>query len=144
MRIKTQIDGSFEGWTGDTIVKLMNGQAWQQAEYHYHYHYTYMPAVEITLAGGRPVMRVEGVPVAVPVAEVSIECDGSIVSPFTGFERGMTFQFDTGHVWQQVEGTTERHNARRPSAMVVDGPNGTVLKVEDIETVVEVRRVARR
>lgn len=29
MRIKTQIDGSFEGWTGDTIVKLINGQAWQ-------------------------------------------------------------------------------------------------------------------
>ncbi len=26
--IETQIDGDFEGWEGETIVKLMNGQVW--------------------------------------------------------------------------------------------------------------------
>jgi hypothetical protein len=68
----------------------------------------------------------------------------SDTSPFRGFERGMTFQFNTGRVWQHVEGTTERHYARRPSARVLGGPNGTVLKVEDIETVVEARLAADR
>lgn len=144
MRIRSQIDGDFDGWTGDTVVKLMNGQAWQQATYHYSYHYAFMPVVEVALVNGQTVMRVAGVPGAVPVTEVSIECEGSIVSPFMGFRQGMLFQFDTGHVWQQVEATTESHHEARPSALVVDGLNGTVLKVKGIDTVVEVRRVARR
>lgn len=66
------------------------------------------------------------------------------MSPFTGFEHGMVFRFGTGDVWQQVEATFARHNEVRPSAVVVDGLGGTVLKVEGIDTVVEVRRVARR
>src|SRR3974390_1609725 len=32
-----QIDGTFEGWTGETIYKLMDGHIIQQSEYHYHY-----------------------------------------------------------------------------------------------------------
>ena len=40
--VESQIDGDFNGWEGETIVKLMNGQIWQQAEYHYEYHYAYM------------------------------------------------------------------------------------------------------
>ena len=31
--IESQIDGEFEGWEGETIFKLTNGQIWQQAEY---------------------------------------------------------------------------------------------------------------
>ena len=27
---ESKIDGDFEGWEGETIVKLMNGQIWQQ------------------------------------------------------------------------------------------------------------------
>jgi hypothetical protein len=26
--IETKIDGDFEGWEGETVVKLMNGQVW--------------------------------------------------------------------------------------------------------------------
>ena len=28
--IESKIDGEFEGWEGDTIFKMMNGQIWQQ------------------------------------------------------------------------------------------------------------------
>lgn len=45
--IETQVDGSFNGWTGETVYKLRNGQIWQQASYHYHYHYAYAPDVTI-------------------------------------------------------------------------------------------------
>jgi len=41
--IESQIDGDFEGWEGDTIIKLMNGQIWQQTEYYYYYTYSFMP-----------------------------------------------------------------------------------------------------
>lgn len=65
--IETQIDGEFNGWEGETIVKLMNGQIWQQTEYHYHYHYAYMPKVLVYRSGGGYKMKVEGVEKAVGV-----------------------------------------------------------------------------
>lgn len=65
--IETQIDGEFEGWEGETIVKLLNGQIWQQIEYHYHYHYAFMPKVLIYRSGGGYKMKVDGVEKAVSV-----------------------------------------------------------------------------
>jgi hypothetical protein len=64
--IRSRVDGEFNGWEGDTVVKLENGQVWQQSEYWYHYHYAYMPDVTITNDGGYK-MSVAGVPKAVRV-----------------------------------------------------------------------------
>lgn len=64
--IQSQIDGEFNGWDGDTVVKLVNGQVWQQSEYWYHYHYAYMPRVTITNEGGYK-MTIAGVPRAIRV-----------------------------------------------------------------------------
>lgn len=47
-----QIDGDFEGWTGETIYKLTDGHIIQQSEYHYHYHYAYSPHVLIYRSAG--------------------------------------------------------------------------------------------
>ena len=57
--IESTISGDIEGWDGDTIFKLDNGQIWQQAEYEYTYFYAYRPDVTIyqTDAGCR--MKVE-------------------------------------------------------------------------------------
>lgn len=60
-----QIIGDFEGWKGETIVKLMNGQFWKQMEYHYHYHYAFMPKVLKCLSDDK--MKVDGVDPAVGV-----------------------------------------------------------------------------
>lgn len=43
--IETQIYGEFNGWEGETIVRLYNGQIWQQIEPYYWYYYAYMPKV---------------------------------------------------------------------------------------------------
>lgn len=59
--IESQIDGDFEGWEGETIVKLMNGQIWQQTEYYYRYHYSFMPKVLIIKSGGSYKMKVDGI-----------------------------------------------------------------------------------
>ena len=58
---ETQIDGTFEGWDGDTIFKMMDGSIWQQASYDYTYHYAYMPKVIIYNKGGATYMKVEDV-----------------------------------------------------------------------------------
>lgn len=68
--IESQIDGDYEGWEGETIVKLMNGQIWQQTEYHYHYHYAFMPKVLIYKSGGGYKMKVDGVDKAVGVMQL--------------------------------------------------------------------------
>jgi hypothetical protein len=65
--VESQIDGDFEGWTGETVVKLMNGQIWQQTEYHYEYHYAYMPNVLVYRSGSGYKMKVDGTEEAVGV-----------------------------------------------------------------------------
>jgi hypothetical protein len=68
--IETRIDGDFEGWEGDTIVKLMNGQIWQQTDYHYEYHYSFMPEVFIYRSAGGWKMKVDGLRRAVGVQQL--------------------------------------------------------------------------
>lgn len=58
--IESKIDGEFEGWSGDTIVKLMNGQIWQQSSYTYSYAYKYSPDVTVFSSSGGCKMLVEG------------------------------------------------------------------------------------
>jgi hypothetical protein len=65
--IESQVDGDFNGWEGETIVKLMNGQIWQQSEYHYEYYYAFMPDVLIYRSSGGYKMKIEGVDDAVGV-----------------------------------------------------------------------------
>ncbi len=59
--IESYVDGTFEGWDGDTIFLLTNGQIWQQASYSYTYHYAYRPWVVIYPTSGGYKMMVEGV-----------------------------------------------------------------------------------
>ncbi len=55
------IDGEFEGWEGDTIFELTNGQVWKQDSYVYEYQYKYLPWVVIyPVTGGRYKAVVEG------------------------------------------------------------------------------------
>jgi hypothetical protein len=65
--IESRIEGDFEGWDGETIFKLDNGQIWQQASYAYRYHYAYRPEVVIYRSGGGYRMRVEDVSDTIPV-----------------------------------------------------------------------------
>jgi|TARA_B100001964_G_scaffold242088_1_gene315991 hypothetical protein len=68
--IESNIDGDFEGWEGETIVKLMNGQIWEQSEYYYTYHYSYMPKVLIYRSGGGYKMKVDGIEKSVGVIQI--------------------------------------------------------------------------
>lgn len=139
--ITSQIDGEFSGFSGDTIFKLQNGQVWQQSQYHYHYAYSYRPAVKIFSNNGRYEIQVAGVSLRIPVVPISVLVDGTIVSEFNGFDGQSVFQFDNGQIWQQSEYKYDYHYAYRPSAMIVDGINGTTLHVDGMSDTVTVRRI---
>lgn len=64
--MKLHVDGEWNGWDGDTVVKLTDGSVWRQTEHHYEYRYAYRP--EVLLSGDR--MHVEGMREAVRVARI--------------------------------------------------------------------------
>ncbi|MBL0312732.1 MAG: sel1 repeat family protein [Holophagaceae bacterium] len=60
--IETTIKGEFNGWDGETVFLLSNGQIWQQDEYDYEYTYDYMPDVLIYRSkDGSWKMQVKGI-----------------------------------------------------------------------------------
>ncbi len=69
-KIESQIDGDFEGWKGETVFKLTNGQIWQQTEFHFHYHYAFMPKVIILKTATGHKMLVDGVSKAIGVKQL--------------------------------------------------------------------------
>lgn len=68
--IESQIDGDFEGWEGETIVKTTDGHIWQQTTYYYEYRYAFMPKALIFRAGDGYKMKVEGVEKSVEVKQL--------------------------------------------------------------------------
>ena len=69
--IESSIDGEFEGWDGETIFKLSNGQIWQQSSYAYTYAYAYRPNVLIYRSGSVFKMRVDGVDGEIEVSRLN-------------------------------------------------------------------------
>lgn len=68
--IESSINGTFNGWDGETVVKLMNGQIWKQSVYLYEYHYAYMPDVLIYKSASGYKMLVDGTDEAVSVERI--------------------------------------------------------------------------
>ena len=54
--------GEFNGWDGDTVFRLENGQAWQQIDSSYQYARAERPRVTIRQAAfGSYLLKVEGI-----------------------------------------------------------------------------------
>lgn len=66
------IQGTFNGWSGQTVFSLCNGQIWVQSTYAYTYHYAYRPDVLIfsTDSGQTYRMKIEGVADTIGVARL--------------------------------------------------------------------------
>lgn len=65
--MRSRVDGTWSGWSGDTIVPLENGTVWQQVNYHYCYRYKYRPRVEVRGS----MMQVEGMPRPIRVRRIA-------------------------------------------------------------------------
>lgn len=68
--IESCIDGDFNGWEGETIFKLCNGQIWQQSEYAYTYEYAYRPDVVIYKTSSGYRMKVQDVEETIGVTRI--------------------------------------------------------------------------
>lgn len=54
--MQVQVENEWQGWSGDTVVKLTDGSIWRQEEYHYEYRYAYRPRAILQ----NNVLQVEG------------------------------------------------------------------------------------
>lgn len=65
--LESSISGSFNGWKGETVFKLANGQVWEQSAYGYGIGIGFNPKVVVFPVAGGCKMRVEGFADSVPV-----------------------------------------------------------------------------
>ncbi|MFL2646375.1 MAG: 4-fold beta flower protein [Dehalococcoidia bacterium] len=84
----SHINGEFEGWEGDTLFSLSNGQYWIQTDYSYHYSYAYMPQVMIYKipSDSNYTMSIEGTSSTVQVALLTDFVSSSINGKFEGWK----------------------------------------------------------
>lgn len=148
--IETQIDGDFEGWEGESIFKMMNGQIWQQSSYAYSYHYAYSPEVWIYEFQGSWVMRVEDVDETIEVIQVNISNNSSssnsvietqIDGEFEGWEGETIFKMMNGQIWQQSSYAYLYHYAYSPEVIIYKSSSGYVMKVDGVEETINVTKL---
>tara|TARA_Y100000593_G_scaffold95004_1_gene198083 strand:+ start:7246 stop:7632 length:387 start_codon:yes stop_codon:yes gene_type:complete len=68
--MKSSISSDFEGFDQGNIYKLLNGQIWQQTEFHIHIHIAVFPQALIYKDGTQYKMKVEGIDHAVAVKRI--------------------------------------------------------------------------
>jgi hypothetical protein len=68
--VKSCITGTFNGWSGDTVFPLCNGQVWIQATFAFQFHFAFRPNVLIYWDGSQYLMKVDGVDGTIAVTRV--------------------------------------------------------------------------
>lgn len=63
MVMRYTVNGSWEGWKGETLIEMTDGSIWKQDEYFYEYYYAYRPSVTIN----NNMMKVDGMSRAIRV-----------------------------------------------------------------------------
>lgn len=137
---KGVVENEFSGCAGSSVFVLSGGSVWQQSQYHYEYHYAYRPPAKVTEEQGRFWLHVEGLSRPIPVIQVSVVDDGTIVSEFRGFSAEAVFTFQNGRSYVPAEHKYHYHYAHRPHALVIDGVNGLELSVDGVGETLRVRR----
>jgi hypothetical protein len=67
---ESRIEGECEGFDGDRVFELVNGQKWQQAVYKYKYRYSYRPVAKIWRDGGQHHIEIEGMGEMIQVRQI--------------------------------------------------------------------------
>ena len=65
--IESSVDGEFNGFDGDTVVRLLDGSLWEQTEFYWEWHWAYLPKVTVYRSQSGWKMQVEGIRQAVGV-----------------------------------------------------------------------------
>lgn len=66
--IESSVDGEFNGFDGDTVIRLLDGSLWEQTEFYWEWHWAYLPKATVFRSqGGGWKMQIEGIRQAVRV-----------------------------------------------------------------------------
>jgi hypothetical protein len=139
--VESCIEGDFEGWEGDTIFELCNGQVWIQASYDYLYHYAYRPDVTIVSTDQGYRMFVEAVSDSILVTRVTDFIRTCIDGDFEGWEGDTVFALCNGQVWQQASYDYTYHYAYRPDVLIYWTGGGYRMRVEGVGKTIAVIRL---
>ena len=80
---ESSIAGRFDGWNGDTVVRLLDGTRWRQVDGAVVVHHAFMPPVTVYRSGTIHRMRIEGVGRSVSVEPLAAGGRGA-ASPADG------------------------------------------------------------
>ena len=80
---ESSIAGRFDGWNGDTVVRLLDGTRWRQVDGAVVVHHAFMPPVTVYRSGTIHRMRIEGVGRSVSVEPLAAAGRGA-ASPADG------------------------------------------------------------
>jgi len=138
--LQSQIEGAFNGWSGETVFRLTNGQVWQQTQYAYFYKYIYRPRVTISQGNGKHFLHVEGIEQTVPVRRISM-IESQIDGAFEGWDGETVFCLTNGQIWQQSSYAYMYHYCYRPTVYIYEAHGGYVIKVEGVNDTLPVKRI---
>jgi uncharacterized protein (TIGR02145 family) len=139
--IESQISGSSNGFDGDTIFTLTNGQFWQQTEYYYYYRYAYMPNVLIYPSGSGYNIKIDGIDRGIGVTQLTNVTESRISGSSNGFDGDTIFTLTNGQIWQQTEYYYSYHYSYSPSVLIYQSGSGYKIKVDGIDKSVGVARI---
>jgi len=139
---ETEIDGQFNGWDGDTVFRMANGEIWQQASYSYEYHHSYRPDVIIYQYRGYTYMQVEDVDKAIKVRSLEYSAIRSrIDGEFKGWDGDTVFKLTNGQAWQQDEYGYVCHYAYNPEVIIYKVDFGYEMMVKGLGQTIKVKRL---
>jgi hypothetical protein len=140
--VRSQINGTFQGFQYQRVYELQNGQLWQQIEPYIEIGIQAMPQVLIWDDGGVFRMQVSGMQHQIIVKKIpDPEAESEIVDEFHGLRQGNVYALQNGQLWEQTEFYSEIDIEIRPEARIWNNGGTFVMKVAGIEHPVEVRRI---
>jgi len=137
-----QIDGEFNGWSGDTVVKLTNGEIWKQTEYFYEYIYAYMPKVSLLSSSLGYKMKVDGSNIEVGVEKLNNVIESKINGDFNGWNGDTIIELINGQEWKQLSSEYSYSYGYNPSVIIFQSGLGYKIKVEGNDNIVDIERIS--
>jgi hypothetical protein len=139
--VKSCIDGSFNGWDGDTVFPLCNGQVWVQAALGIELSLALSPQVLIYWDGTKHIMKVDGVSDTIAVTQVTNFEKTCISGEFDGWTGDTVFSLCNGEVWQQTEYKYTYHYAYNPNVLIYSTGYQYRMRVDGVSDTIAVTRI---
>ena len=136
-----QLSGDFNGWEGDTVVRLMNGVAFQQNDSHYEYSYEYSPKATLIMTHSGLKLKVEGTKKAVGVTLLGPSMECTVKGSFNGWDGDTVVELLNGQAWKQKEYHYDYTYSSYPTAILIQTDYGIKMQVEGCSKAVGVVRI---